>query len=206
MKTATLMTMVALMAAPLVCAADEQKDIPLNLTAQPAPQAAAPAAPEAQSGEAPGGCPSADWLNVETITLAAANGDPLAQYTLAWLTETGTTASPADPAAADELYAAAVPGLQKAAEKGHRAACMALASMYARGKGVTADAEKAAHYAEKAHGCRPAKVGKAPCCAPCPKDAAKPCCDKPCKAQPCDKPCEGKACDKPCPDKAADAK
>lgn len=205
------------MAAPLVCAADEQKDMPLNLTTQPAPQAAAPAAPEAQSGEAPGGCPSADWLNVETITLAAANGDPLAQYTLAWLTETGTTATPADPAAADKMYAAAVPGLQKAADKGHRAACMALASMYARGKGVTADAEKAADYAEKAHGCRPAKAGKAPC----PKDEAKPCCnkpcadkpccDKPCKAQPCDKPCEGKSCDKPCgdkpcPDKAAEAK
>lgn len=196
------MTMVALMAAPLVCAADEQKDMPLNLTAQPAPQAAAPAASEAQAGEAPGGCPSADWLNVETITLAAANGDPLAQYTLAWLTETGTTATPADPAAADKMYAAAVPGLQKAADKGHRAACMALASMYARGKGVTADAEKAADYAEKAHGCRPAKAGKAPCCAPCPKDEAKPCCNKPCADKPCDKPCG----DKPCPDKAAEAK
>ena len=30
------------------------------------------------------------WANVETITLLAANGDPIAQYAIAWITENGT--------------------------------------------------------------------------------------------------------------------
>ena len=83
------------------------------------------------------------WLDVETITVEAANGDPIAQYTIAWLTETGMNNVPKDPEKAQSMYAAALPGLEKAAADGDPAACCALAGMYANGKGVTKDEAKA---------------------------------------------------------------
>lgn len=82
-------------------------------------------------------------LDIETITLEAANGDPIAQYTIAWLTDTGMNNVPKDPEKAKEMYAKAVPGLEKAAADGDASACCALANMYATGKGVDKDEAKA---------------------------------------------------------------
>lgn len=83
------------------------------------------------------------WLDIETITIEAANGDPIAQYTIAWLTDTGTNNVPQDTAKAEEMYAKALPGLEKAAAEGDPNACCALAKMYATGKGVAKDEAKA---------------------------------------------------------------
>lgn len=83
------------------------------------------------------------WLDVETITVEAANGDPIAQYTIAWLTDTGMNNVPQDPEKAKEMYSKAVPGLEKAAADGDASACCALANMYATGKGVDKDEAKA---------------------------------------------------------------
>lgn len=82
-------------------------------------------------------------LDIETITVEAANGDPIAQYTIAWLTDTGMNNVPKDPEKAKEMYAKAVPGLEKAAAAGDASACCALANMYANGKGVAKDEAKA---------------------------------------------------------------
>ena len=83
------------------------------------------------------------WANVETITLLAANGDPIAQYAIAWITENGTSDTEADPAKANEMYSHALPGLEKAARQGNPTACRILAHMYATGKGVEKDPAKA---------------------------------------------------------------
>lgn len=83
------------------------------------------------------------WLNVETITVEAENGDPIAQYTIAWITDNGTNNVPQDPEKAKEWYAKALPGLEKAAADGDPSACCALANMYANGKGVEKNPEKA---------------------------------------------------------------
>lgn len=88
-------------------------------------------------------CDEECWLDVETITVEAANGDPIAQYTIAWLTDTGMNNVPKDPEKAKEMYAKAVPGLEKAAADGDASACCALANMYANGKGVDKDEAKA---------------------------------------------------------------
>ena len=88
-------------------------------------------------------CDEECWLDVETITIEAANGDPIAQYTIAWLTDTGMNNVPQDPDKAKEMYSKAVPGLEKAAADGDASACCALANMYATGKGVEKDEAKA---------------------------------------------------------------
>ena len=94
-------------------------------------------------------CGEEYWLDVETITVEAANGDPIAQYTIAWLTETGANSVPQDPEKAKEMYSKALPGLEKAAESGDASACCALANMYANGKGVEKDEAKAKAWMER---------------------------------------------------------
>ena len=89
--------------------------------------------------------PHAAWLNIETITAEAANGDPIAQYTIAYLTDEGIN-TPKDSAKATDMYKTALPSLEKAAADGHAGACRALAHMYATGKGVEKDTDKAKEY------------------------------------------------------------
>lgn len=84
-------------------------------------------------------CDGTYWINVDTLTLAAANGDPIAQYAVAYITENGIDGSPKDPDKAQELYTSAFPGLKEAANNGNPTACRALAHMYAHGKGVDKD-------------------------------------------------------------------
>lgn len=124
-------------------------------------------------------CGEQAWLDIETVTLEAANGDPIAQYTVAYLTETGDDQTPPDTKKAGEWYSKSVAGLEKAAAEGHPAACLALAHMYAHGKGVEKNHEKAEKYMKmykelcKEKCCK----GKAECPAektgcPCPEQPA----------------------------------
>lgn len=94
-------------------------------------------------------CGETYWINVDTMTLAAANGDPIAQYAIAYITENGVDGSEKDPETANKMYAHAFPGLKKAADEGNPTACRALAHMYAHGKGVDQDEEKAHEFMEK---------------------------------------------------------
>lgn len=95
-------------------------------------------------------CDDVYELDIETITVEAANGDPIAQYTIAWLTETGMNNSvPKDPAKAEEMYKKSLPGLEKAAAEGNASACCALANMYANGKGVEKNEAKAKELMER---------------------------------------------------------
>ncbi len=91
-------------------------------------------------------CCGEAWLDIETVTVEAANGDPIAQYTVAYLAEVGDDQTAPDTEKAREWYAKSLPGLEKAAEEGHPAACLALARMYAQGKGVEKNTEKAEKY------------------------------------------------------------
>ncbi len=93
------------------------------------------------------------WLNIETVTVEAANGDPLAQYTIAWLTDTGNGVEQ-DSAKAAEWYGKALPGLQKAADEGNPGTCLALARMYADGKGVDKNPDMVKKYLEMYKACR----------------------------------------------------
>lgn len=86
------------------------------------------------------------WLDIETVTVEAENGDPIAQYTVAYLTETAPEATEEHAQKAKEWYNKALPGLEKAAAEGHASACMALAHMYATGKGVEKNPEMAEKY------------------------------------------------------------
>ena len=86
------------------------------------------------------------WLDIETVTVEAENGDPIAQYTVAYLTETTPEATEEHAIKAKEWYNKALPGLEKAAAEGHAGACMALAHMYANGKGVEKNPEMAEKY------------------------------------------------------------
>lgn len=106
------------------------------------------AMPTAQCSPCPAGmqCDGTAWVDVETLTIEAANGDPIAQYAIAYITDNGVGDTPKDPDKAQQLYKDALPGLQKAAEKGHPIACRALSRMYAEGKGVDKDDAKAAEY------------------------------------------------------------
>lgn len=90
-------------------------------------------------------CGDSAWLDMQTVTVEAANGDPIAQYTVAYMTDNGVD-TPQDSAKAAEWYAKALPGLQKAADKGHAGACRALHHMYSEGKGVEKNADMAAKY------------------------------------------------------------
>lgn len=91
-------------------------------------------------------CGEQAWLDIETVTIEAANGDPLAQYTVAYLTETGGGDTTPDAEKAKDWYAKSLPGLEKAAAEGSPGACCALAHMYAEGKGVEKNPEMAAKY------------------------------------------------------------
>lgn len=93
-----------------------------------------------------------EWLNIDTVTLEAANGDPIAQYTLAYLTDTGTQ-TPQDKDKAAQMYADSRPSLEQAAKAGSAAACHALAHMCATGKGCEKDPEQAKKYAKMAKDC-----------------------------------------------------
>ena len=139
MKTLTILSVAAMMALPAL--ADDHK---------PATDKAKENAVECKDNCKGKECkadklPQQCWLDIETITLEAANGDPLAQYTIAYLTDQGVNI-PKDSDKAKELYSKAAPGLRDAAAKGHPAACFALAHMYAEGKGVEKNADKAAEY------------------------------------------------------------
>lgn len=131
MKKFALLSLVALSGAAAY-GADENTTTPA-----PADKTQACCANNAQD------CDEECWLDVETITIEAANGDPIAQYTIAWLTDTGMNNVPQDPEKAKEMYSKAVPGLKKAAADGDASACCALANMYATGKGVEKDEAKA---------------------------------------------------------------
>jgi hypothetical protein len=115
-------------------------------------------------------CGETAWLDIETVTIEAANGDPLAQYTVAYLTETGDDNTPPDAEKAKEWYAKSIPGLEKAAAEGHAGACCALAHMYAEGKGVEKNPELAAKYKKMYKElCHKKCKDMKPCC---PKEAA----------------------------------
>ena len=112
-------------------------------TPAPAPDCCTQAADNQQ-------CCDECWLDVETITVEAANGNPIAQYVIAWITDNGLNNQPADPEKAKGMYTEALPGLEKAAAEGDPAACCALAKMYATGKGVEKNPEKAKELMEHA--------------------------------------------------------
>ena len=103
-------------------------------------------------------CGDSAWLNIDSVTWEAANGNPIAQYTIAYMTDNGIS-MPQDNAKAQEMYAKALPGLQKAAADGHAGACRALCQMYTDGKGVDKSAEMAAKYKgmwnDCCKGCKP---------------------------------------------------
>ncbi len=108
-------------------------------------------------------CGENTWANVETITLLAANGDPIAQYAIAWITENGTSDTEADPTKANEMYSHALPGLEKAAREGNPTACRVLAHMYATGRGVEKDPAKAQEVMSWCNkGCGECPSGSAP--------------------------------------------
>ncbi len=161
MKTIAFMSAMALLAIPAM-----------------AESAATTNATTGDKGKCPSCCSSTDkgvqcgqqeWLNVETVTLEAANGDPLAQYTVAWLSDNGK-GMPQDSEKAAEMYGKSLPGLQKAAEGGNACACLALAHMYAEGKGVEKNEETAKKYMDMYKSCKE-KSGKGKC-APCKDSGA----------------------------------
>lgn len=113
------------------------------------PTADTPACCDKACAEQAADCDEVYELDIETITVEAANGDPIAQYTIAWLTDTGMNNVPKDPEKAQEMYAKAVPGLEKAAAAGDATACCALANMYAHGRGVQKDEAKAKEWMQR---------------------------------------------------------
>lgn len=133
MKTYTLISVLTLGAGAAFCA--ESTECKVNCEK--------PACCEQQQADNNAPCEEVYELDMETITIEAANGDPIAQYTIAWLTDTGMNNEPQDSAKAEEMYTKALPGLEKAAAEGDASACCALAKMYATGKGVKKDEAKA---------------------------------------------------------------
>lgn len=169
MKMTSIMTIVAAMAAP-VFAADSAAELSMTTPATDT----ATVVTTATTVPPPAGtkdCGMLGWLHVDTITAEAANGDPVAQFTVAYLTDNGLADMPQDTGKAAGLYAAALPGLEKAADEGNAHACRALAHMYEHGKGVDKDPAKAAHYKAMCEKCCKDKDGK--CC----KDAKPADCD-----------------------------
>jgi len=90
--------------------------------------------------------------------MEAANGDPIAQYTIAYLTDQGNCNIPQDTAKAHSMYKDSIPALKKAAMAGNANACMALSCMYKDGKGVDMNKEMSMKYAKMAKDC--AKMAK----------------------------------------------
>lgn len=140
MKTIALMTAVAL-GGMLAMGADD------DATALSTKDATTPGITCQKDGQGVT-CDGTYWINVDTMTLAAANGDPIAQYAIAYITENGINGTPKDPVKAQALYSQALPGLKEAADDGNPTACRALAHMYAHGKGVKRDEEKSRDFME----------------------------------------------------------
>ncbi|MBR4108292.1 MAG: sel1 repeat family protein [Akkermansia sp.] len=111
------------------------------------------------------------WVDMETITVEAENGDPIAQYTVAYLVDEGK-GTEKDPEKAKDMYTKALPGLEKAAAEGHAGACCALAHMYWEGKGVPKDEAKAKEYMRMCKKAMKAKHHKSCPCPPTPQPAA----------------------------------
>ena len=111
------------------------------------------------------------WVDMETITVEAENGDPIAQYTVAYLVDEGKGTEKA-PEKAKDMYTKALPGLEKAAAEGHAGACCALAHMYWEGKGVPKDEAKAKEYMRMCKKAMKAKHHKSCPCPPTPQPAA----------------------------------
>ena len=105
-------------------------------------------------------CDEDAWLDIETVTVEAENGDPIAQYTVAYLIETAEPPSDDAAAKSSKWYTKALPGLEKAAAEGHPSACLALAHMYAMGKGVEKNPEMAAKYKKMYQECCKKKAEK----------------------------------------------
>ncbi len=97
-----------------------------------------------------------EWLNVDTVQIDAANGDPIAQYTVAYLTSDGSdTPMKDDPAISQKMSAQAMTNLKKAADSGHAGACMALAHMYQKGCcGCEKNTEMSQKYMKMAQDCQ----------------------------------------------------
>ncbi|MCQ2364783.1 MAG: hypothetical protein MJ051_04435 [Akkermansia sp.] len=143
MKMTTIMTVVAAMSTLAFAAEATDTTLPATDTAatmQPATEGTVVRTVTTRD------CGMLGQLNIDTVTVEAANGDPVAQFTMAYLTDNGLADMPQDADKARDMYAAALPGLEKAAEAGNAHACRALAHMYEHGKGVEKDADKAAHY------------------------------------------------------------
>jgi len=148
MKTIAIMTAVAL--SGLTAMSAETTSSTDNMTATPTATC---------SGSDKGiQCDDTAWLNVETVTIEAANGDPIAQYAIAYITDNGINNTPKDPEKAQALYSQALPGLEKAAKDGDPNACRALARMYAEGKGVEKDSAKAEEYLKQCRECSKKKA------------------------------------------------
>lgn len=163
MKTITLITTVAL--SSLTAFATPNSATPTTTTAA---DKAAECCDKAKDGT----CDDTCWLDIETITVEAANGNPIAQYTIAWLTDNGTENTPKDPEKAGEWYKKALPGLEKAAKEGDPTACRALARMYATGKGVEKNPEKAAEIMKWCKQCEEKKAADSTAPAPSHEAAA----------------------------------
>lgn len=150
MKTIAIMTAVALSGLTAL-GAD---------TTSPAASDSSAAMPTATCSSSDNGiqCDDTCWLNVETVTIEAANGNPIAQYAIAYITDNGINNTPKDPDKAQALYSQALPGLEKAAKEGDPNACRALARMYAEGKGVDKDSAKAEEYLKKCKDCSKKKA------------------------------------------------
>lgn len=103
------------------------------------------------------------WLDIETVTVEAENGDPIAQYTVAYLYETGNDTTKPDTSKAADWYTKALPGLEKSAADGNPAACRALARMYSEGKGVEKNHETAEKYWKMYKECKK-KESRKECC------------------------------------------
>ena len=112
-------------------------------------------------------CIEQAWLDIETVTLEAANGDPIAQYTVAYLTEAGDDNTAPDADKASEWYKKSLPGLEKSAADGSISACLALAHMYAEGKGVEKNPEMVKKYKEMAKELWEKKCKDKKDCKPC---------------------------------------
>ncbi len=145
MKTIAFMSAVALLAIPAMAegmTAEQAKDCPKGKCKSCC-----------STSEKGVKCGQQEWLNIETVTLEAENGDPLAQYTVAWLSDTGK-GMPQDSEKAADMYGKSLPGLQKAAEAGNACACLALAHMYSEGKGVEKNEDTAKKYMDMYKQCK----------------------------------------------------
>lgn len=148
-----------------------------NTTCCTTPDSAKPCPPACDKSSSGIRCGEKAWLDIETVTVESENGDPIAQYTIAYLTEQGDDTTKPDPEKAKEWYAKSISGLEKAAADGSATACCALAHIYAEGKGVEKNPELAEKYmkmckelkAKKDKHCKPDTKCAPPAPAPAPE-------------------------------------